>query len=405
MRAALVLIVLSLVFVSCAPRTLKLEYPASWTATERSKTPRWVLAYPSSLSSSLIPLKKKRAAQGYEVISVSGATPEIIQARIEILQLGQRKGDCLLLVGTTATTPGARGLHHRMKGILSDSRYAMKPEGSTPLFAVGRLPVTTSVQARTMIAKILAFERGRSESGASAKKATLLVGSPMAGGEQMWVADVLVSSLSRSLIGKAHPTWKFSGAANVRGHPFSASEEEFSAKFRAVMNQPYTVGAYFGHSSSDLLCQLGRGSNLVEGLKNRFSSDSWDKLGASSERGLFLSCGCYCLKGDDAVGYRSVQAPGGPVAFIGATGESYSALGYLAAKGAVTAMKENPPATVGEWFLGVQSAIATASISRPLFFAFDQVDGSGGERSLREQRKEHLEMWMLVGDPATRLFQ
>jgi hypothetical protein len=52
----------------------------------------------------------------------------------------------------------------------------------------------------------------------------------------------------------------------------------------------------------------------------------------------------------------------------------------------------------------VQNAIATASISRTLFFAFDQADGSSRGRSASEQREEHLKMWMLVGDPATRLF-
>jgi len=42
-------------------------------------------------------------------------------------------------------------------------------------------------------------------------------------------------------------------------------------------------------------------------------------------------------------------------------------------------------------------------ISRTLFLVFDQIDGSGGKRSLREQQEQPLEMWMLVGEPATRL--
>jgi hypothetical protein len=67
-------------------------------------------------------------------------------------------------------------------------------------------------------------------------------------------------------------------------------------------------------------------------------------------------------------------------------------------------MTDDPPATVGEWFLAVQHAIATSSINKPLFTVFDRVDGSEGETSLRDQRIEHLEMWMLLGDPATRLF-
>ncbi|MGJ8696621.1 MAG: C25 family cysteine peptidase [Verrucomicrobiaceae bacterium] len=362
------------------------------------------MAHPPSFATALAPLKKARAAQGYQVISIPGATPELIHQRIAELDLGERERDCLLVVRTTALIPGAEGRHHRMKGVPSDSRYAMKRDGTTPLFAVGRLPAATPAQAKMLVSKILAFEEGRRVADSEPKRAILLVGDPIGGPKRMWAADALVSALSRSLVRKAHSSWTFSGAADVPGHPFAAPEGEFPARFVAELNKPYDVGAYFGHSSSSSLCQLARGANLIEGLQNQFTGDRWDGLSPSSRRGLFLSCGCYCLDGDEAVGYRSVQAPGGPVAFIGATGESYSAPGYLAAKGAVSAMKENPPATAGEWFLAVQEAIATARMSRPLFFVFDRVDGTGGERGLRDQRLEHLEMWMLVGDPATKLF-
>ncbi len=37
------------------------------------------------------------------------------------------------------------------------------------------------------------------------------------------------------------------------------------------------------------------------------------------------------------------------------------------------------------------------------FYALDQVDGSHGKSSLEEQRREHLEMWTLLGDPALRM--
>ncbi len=50
-----------------------------------------------------------------------------------------------------------------------------------------------------------------------------------------------------------------------------------------------------------------------------------------------------------------------------------------------------------------EHAIAPKPMSRPLFTIFDKVDGSEGEFSLKEQRRYHLEMWALLGDPATRL--
>ena len=54
------------------------------------------------------------------------------------------------------------------------------------------------------------------------------------------------------------------------------------------------------------------------------------------------------------------------MAFIGATGESYSAIGFLAAEGLVGSMTSSPPATIGEWWINVQNAIASEPPSSPL---------------------------------------
>ena len=61
------------------------------------------------------------------------------------------------------------------------------------------------------------------------------------------------------------------------------------------------------------------------------------------------------------------------------------------------------PATVGEWWTTIQSAIASEPMSPFTFALFDHIDGSSGRTSLEDQRKEHLEMWWLLGDPAMRM--
>ena len=48
-------------------------------------------------------------------------------------------------------------------------------------------------------------------------------------------------------------------------------------------------------------------------------------------------------------------------------------------------------------------ACARGPVDSFTFFALDQVDGSHGKSSLDEQRREHLEMWTLMGDPALRM--
>lgn len=396
------LLCLSILLVGCVPRVIKLDYPDAWSSTESN--PRWVVGFPRGFTPALQPLMDQRSRQGYEVVRLAGVDSESISKRLETIQLGRRRGDCLLLVGKSASLPGVTGQYHRMAGVQSDSRFAMRTNSSTPLFPVGRLPVNTPAQAEMLVDRILAFEQRRLSDDTN-KVAVLLIGNPAGGSKRVKSADLLISSLTRALVRRVDPVWQLSGAADLPRHPFASSPGDFPKNLRKQLGEPYVVGGYFGHSNSHTLCRTSGGTDTISGLiRNSFGRDSWDQLSPSDQRGLFVSCGCYCLANDDAVGYRSVLAKGGPVAFIGATGESYAAIGYLAAKGLVGLMTDHPPKTAGEWFMGVQRAIATETMGRPLYFAFDRFDGSGGKLTLPEQRREHLEMWMLVGDPAMRLF-
>lgn len=393
---------LSVLLVGCASRGIKLDYPEAWNS--RTSNPRWVVAFDREFEPALKPLMAQRSRQGYEVVAIPDLDSDSISERAAALQLGDRLGDCLLLVGNTATLPGVPGQYHRMAEVQSDSRFAMRTNSSTPLFPVGRLPVNSPAQGEMLVDRILAFEQRR-DSGETNMTGILLIGNPAGGSKRVKSADLLISSLTRALVRRVDPVWQITGAADVPGHPFASSPADFPKNLREQLGKPYVVGGYFGHSNSHTLCRTSGGTDTISGLiRNSFGKHSWDRLSASDRRGLFISCGCYCLANDDAVGYRSVIAKGGPVAFIGATGESYAAIGYLAAKGLVGLMTDRPPKTAGEWFMGVQRAIATETMGRPLYFAFDRFDGSEGELTLPEQRREHLEMWMLVGDPATKLF-
>jgi len=61
------------------------------------------------------------------------------------------------------------------------------------------------------------------------------------------------------------------------------------------------------------------------------------------------------------------------------------------------------PSRLGEYWLVVQEGLAHGEIDEGVFALFDQFDGSGGKVPLSVQRLEHLEMWMLLGDPALHL--
>ena len=395
-RLILLLVVAAFTAVSCAPQTLTLDYPSSWLGSDREKQPRWCIAYPQAYASAVSQLKIERARQGYEVVSLEGTKPEQIAEMVKKLKLGSREKDCLLLVGTGQDLSAPAGVHGRTAGVPCDNRYSLAEMAGTPLFPVGRLPAKDPSEASRMIAKILAFEKS---AASRPQTALLLVGNPVQ--KRFFVADQFISALSRRLMKRANPSWEFHGAADVGGHPLEVAEIDFSGHFRKQLTQKYTIGTYFGHSNDWAFS--------ASGGKLSFASADWQTIPESEDKGLFLSCGCFTLQNENAGGYQALRSPGGPVAYIGATGESYSVIGYLAAQGLMGSMGDHPPETVGKWWLNVQESIASRPLNPVIFQLFDRVDGSAKELfsrgvPLREQRLEHLEMWMLLGDPATRMF-
>jgi hypothetical protein len=58
------------------------------------------------------------------------------------------------------------------------------------------------------------------------------------------------------------------------------------------------------------------------------------------------------------------------------------------------------PVTIGDFWEGAQQGLREGLIDEADFKLLDMADGSGGRLSLEVQRAEHLESWMLLGDPA-----
>ncbi|MGO8931568.1 MAG: hypothetical protein ACLQU3_32335 [Limisphaerales bacterium] len=101
-----------------------------------------------------------------------------------------------------------------------------------------------------------------------------------------------------------------------------------------------------------------------------------------------------------------MRNPAGPAAVIGASGESYSAPGLLAIDGFLGCCSQPPfPSRLADYWLAVQAGLARGPIDDGTFALYDEFDGSGGKVPLAVQRLEHLEMWMLLGDPGLRLPQ
>jgi hypothetical protein len=138
--------------------------------------------------------------------------------------------------------------------------------------------------------------------------------------------------------------------------------------------------------------------------KALLSAKDWRALPPQGPRpGLFFTCGCESceLSTVESYGVAAIRAPGGPPAVIGSQGLTWVAMGYLAISGLIDQIAADPPPTrPGSLWLGVQQGLAHGEISASEFALLDLADGTGGKVPLEQQRLEHLESWMLLGDPA-----
>ncbi len=346
----------------------------------------WTVFCAPPLKAALEPLAEHRRAQGYQVELVDAtdgylekaeAAKDIIILAGALDEKGGGRADCIL--------PGGTGTIARMKGRPSDGVLAADGK------IIGRLPAATPEEMGAMVAKIIRFEK---EGAAADRGMGCIIGNPLPGREHSKVVDLMLGLQIKSTLSGVNRAWRIGGAADLFWKPLPQASPDFPAVMGSWMEGTWEVLAYFGHSGDT-------------GIYSSGTTYGWPDLWSNPTgppRGLFFTCGCHAMAHEGAYAVQAMRAPSGPAAVIGASAISYSTIGYLAGKGlAACASDPEGPATVGEWWLLIRSAIEKEPMSTLRFTVFDYLDGSNGTSPLAEQRKEHLEMWSLLGDPAMRM--
>ena len=374
---------------------------------------QWVVVTPPSFRTELAPLIEHRKAEGFKVVVVE--TTDVLkpqqmleldgaplQARLKELFQPFQGRNYLLLAGVFGTQgktnlqesllPPLRGTINRMKGQATDSGYGFPNTNGMPSVAVGRFPARTAEELRGMVQKTLAFENSPQPADWR-NRLLLLIGNPGGGA----LAEMFMEQSLRTELAVVHPSWDVRMLINISSSRYYLPRPLDGKTALSYLEEGQAFSVYLGHSGA-----------VGMGLDARFISRAdWEKLNIPQGRGPFFTCGCFACQSNErneGYGLSAARNPTGPVAVIGATGESYSAPGELAAEGLLTCLTQPPfPLRLADYWLAIEAGLARGKMDPGTFGLLDMADGTGGKVPLATQRLEHLEMWMLLGDPALRM--
>ena len=384
---------------------LTLVTPTVQSAEER---PRWLAIVASGLVEAVQPLVVRRRDEGCEVQlhTVSNTdNPESQLAWVKS-QVGDFSTPTyLVLVGDwfaaseNCYVPPAFGQHGRMRDNPTDFAYGLPNAAGIATIAVGRLPARSPDELRAMIAKIVRFEE--QELGPWSNRVNLWVGHP--GGKsaiEKKLAETIVQGTIGSKLRSISPAWNVRTLADFPGTPYTVPRDDFADRVADDFKYGQCFSVYVGHSGASGFWSDGR--YVVP-------RDTFASVQIEHSPGVFVTTGCYAcqLSGSDGQGYllAALRNPNGPVACMGAFGESYAAHGQLVMDALVNCLTAEQPSRdrLAVSWLAAQRGIAQGPISPLTFWLYDQADGSRGQVPLADQRSEHLEMWTLLGDPALRI--
>jgi len=371
---------LAALFLACV-----LGASASGTITNRGQ---WIVVGPPDFGPILKPLIERRSKEGFEVTAVF--SPQVTNSDFVVGRLKQqmtkvRSSACVLLAGMTPLVASLRGDVERMAGQETDAGYGLPDSDGAPTIAVGRFPARSGGELQSMIAKTLRFEDDES-ADEWRERLFLLVGNPGGG----VLPEFYVQSAVDADLARLNPQWTVRALFNVSTSRFFYPPPLMTGAARAMFGQGAMFSIYLGHSSPSNTDFLG--------------SDGFRALTIEHGAGPFFTCGCFALQSNDqqpGYGLEAMRNPRGPSAVIGATGESYSAAGQLASRGLMTCFaRTSAPERLGQYWLAAASGLARGDMDAATFSLMDMADGSNGKESLATLRREHLQMWMLLGDPA-----
>lgn len=379
--------------------------------------PLWVVVVAPAFRQAVVPLIEQRRANGLRVEVVptdalvsagdvwAGRAGRLQQRVHALLREHAGPGHVLLVGAVAAATPEASGATvvpplvgsaGRMRGQPTDAPYGCLDTTRLPSAAVGRFPARSVAEVEAMVAKTLAYERGTAP-GAWKRRLTVLAGVPAYNP----VADRLIEAVAFARLERLHPVWLGRALYTSESSRFALPPRSIRPQALDYLRRGQAFILYLGHSDP---------TGLYAGPTTPFlDRDDWGRLSVGTPGSVLFTFGCngcqLAGRGGEGYGVAAMRNPHGPAAVFGSHGVCYAAMVQLAVEGLIeAAFRGRLPMHSGDCWLAALRGLAGGKIDYFSYRLLDSVDGDPNT-SQAAQRQEHLEMFVLLGDPALRLPQ
>jgi Peptidase family C25 len=382
-----------------------------------------IVVCPESFREALQPWVQHREAQGHRFAFVSNEQSSA-EIRAEIRRIARSSPvEAIVLVGDAdplasrgpslrrVTTPtfAAKAKVNVLWGseptIATDNSYADLDDDSLPDVAIGRLSVDSTEQLSRIVRKIIAYETA-SPRGSWRRRVNFVAGVGGFGA----VADNVIETATKKVLTEGIPaSYETSMTYGSWRSPFCPDPRHFHQTTVDRLNEGSLFWVYIGHGQRRYLDRV----RTPSGFHHIFDTDDVKKIRGANGSPIAIFLACYTGAFDevrDCLGEEMVRAADGPVAVLAGSRVTMPyAMGVMGHELMEQYFVERR-ATLGELILHAKREMVrelredeqSASPTRHLLDSIATVI-SPDPKLLDEERREHVLLFNLLGDPLLRL--